>query len=744
MTSTTVHKAKNSRLEILAMVQNSAKRLAPVWPLDHFIACNPLQGYEDLHFAAALAQTGSQRTQHAANQALQAVNLQMIKWCSGFFDAGQSRISLPFRDQGLYAAFTKLACFDDTLHQHQQKSKDFLRALPAASEDAIQLCLQKLTVPPDEQADFITQSLLYLPGWAGFVKWKTAWYNPITPTEKPQVTLDDFLAVRLIITCLLWPDAIRAEQQGDDQAWASEVVQELTLRENNYRDNLLTAILQTRKHPLSSNTHYAAQFVFCIDVRSEPFRRAIESLGHYATYGFAGFFGIPVRVHEFASQKIKDCCPVLLKPRFEIDEIPQATKPVIARFQRGKRILSTFKNLYGQLKYNFATPFAMVESLGIWYGLAMLYKSIAPASSSRFFQACSNFLATPLPTAAAYELDPSNLDHGIALTEQIDYAETILRLIGLTCGFAPKVIFCGHGSSTTNNPYASALDCGACGGNHGDMNAKLLAAILNKPTVRTGLADHGIHIPKDCVFYGALHDTTTDAVEIYRQANQSPADTEFLSQLTQHLAAARIITNQERAAKLKSHQPHQDIIRRSVDWSETRPEWGLAQNAAFIAAPRELTQHIHLDGRCFLHSYSWLEDNEGTLLETILTAPMVVAQWINAQYLFSTLNNVAYGSGSKITHNVVGKIGIMQGNGSDLMHGLPLQSVMSSDNVAYHQPQRLLALVYAPRTLVQKIVNKQSILKTLFCNEWVQLVVIDPHNQRPYHLANSGDWMILN
>ena len=57
-----------------------------------------------------------------------------------------------------------------------------------------------------------------------------------------------------------------------------------------------------------------------------------------------------------------------------------------------------------------------------------------------------------------------------------------------------------------------------------------------------------------------------------------------------------------------------------------------------------------------------------------MTAPMVVAQWINAQYLFSTLDNVSFGAGSKVTQNITGKLGVMQGNASDLMHGLPQQT----------------------------------------------------------------------
>ena len=77
----------------------------------------------------------------------------------------------------------------------------------------------------------------------------------------------------------------------------------------------------------------------------------------------------------------------------------------------------------------------------------------------------------------------------------------------------------------------------------------------------------------------------------------------------------------------------------------------------------------------------------------------------NSQYLFSTLDNVAYGAGSKITKNITGKIGIMQGNASDLMSGLPLQSVYRSDKEAYHETVRLMTIVYAPSGFIDKIIE---------------------------------------
>lgn len=735
----TYHSGIGKDLEIHAIVHHAAKCIAPVWPLETFIACNPLQGFEAQTFEEALVQGGVKCPKVEGHLALEDVNLQMIKWCSSYFDAGQGVIDMPHRDRGFYFSFLKLAYFDKQLHQNKKEAKAFLQQLPTSAEDTILLCLRKLNVQPRQKEAFLAQTLQYLPGWAGFMKWKVDWQTSNNSEEK-RTTLIDFIAVRLVLTCILWPDAAKEKIVRDDRS-VKKVLDTLKNKEESYRKKLLSLLLPEAQKKQMTENRRLAQLIFCIDVRSEPFRRAIESLGQYETLGFAGFFGLPVSFHEFDNNSNKACCPVLLKPKYAIQEMPDAAnKEDFDRYQRGRSWMHQCKSMYTQLKHNVSTPFALVESLGLWCGLNMTLKTLSPVLSHDYQSAFKHWLKPNIPTKMAYELSEADTQQGLSLQEQITYAETVLRLMGLISGFAKFVILCGHGSSTENNPYASALDCGACGGNHGGMNARLLASILNKPEVRRSLEDRGIHIPLDTVFYGAQHNTTTDDVEIYTEEVEKNIYPELLEQLQVDLKDARLITNQERGEKLQASVPQEDIVRRSVDWSETRPEWGLARNAAFIVAPRFLTKNISLEGRCFLHSYRFDHDEDGSLLETILTAPMVVAEWINTQYLFSTLDNVAFGSGSKITHNVVGGIGVMQGNGSDLMHGLPLQSVMRSDSESYHEPQRLLTVIYAPRQMVSQVIEKHSILKTLFFNQWVHLTVIDPADQMPYQLNSTGEW----
>jgi uncharacterized protein YbcC (UPF0753/DUF2309 family) len=303
-----------------------------------------------------------------------------------------------------------------------------------------------------------------------------------------------------------------------------------------------------------------------------------------------------------------------------------------------------------------------------------------------------------------------------------------LRNLGLTSGFARLVLICGHGSQTKNNPYASGLDCGACGGNAGDANARVAVAILNNEKVRSLLQERGIIIPTDCRFVAGLHNTTTDHVIIY-DADQIPAShQDDVKQMRDWLNGASKISRKERAPALglspESPRLEEHVLRRSRDWAQVRPEWGLAGNAAFIVAPRQRTQTINLQGRSFLHNYDAEKDPTGSILELIMTAPMVVTNWINLQYYASTVNNRLYGSGNKTIHNVVGTLGVWQGNGGDLQVGLPLQSLHDGKRWV-HQALRLSVFIEASRESIEQVLLKHANIRELVRNEWLYVFALE-------------------
>jgi len=99
---------------------------------------------------------------------------------------------------------------------------------------------------------------------------------------------------------------------------------------------------------------------------------------------------------------------------------------------------------------------------------------------------------------------------------------------------------------------------------------------------------------------------------------------------------------------------------------------------------------------------------------------MVVAQWINAQYYFSTVDPERFGSGTKTVHNVVGAFGVLSGHNGDLRRGLPLQSVAQGSRLV-HEPLRLLAVLEAPIERIDDVIGRNPILQQLFGNDWVAL-----------------------
>lgn len=712
-------------------IAQSWQAIAPFWPLRNLIAVNPLQGFEQLPIEEALA-AGAKHFQHTHLPApMERINRLSIKWLQAFFDEGQATLTMPGRTQGLYAAWRALAPYDRTLHHGKANQRKWLRTLPENPHSMIAEGLLRLGIPQAQRTLFLTLLLTTLPGWAAHVKYRTQWSDENATLPVSEV---DYLALRIALTCTVWAEAKQLldwHAHVATRTTPAKMLRSMNEAEARFRQPLLNTLSQ---QPITKPHTPAAQMVFCIDVRSEPLRRAIEATGDYETYGFAGFFGVPIAVHDATRGDTHASCPVLLKPQHTITERPCCDNHTAAAHTHGHQRLRIVSRLYQSLKYGFSTPFALAEMLGAPSGLWMALRSLSPNLAHTAHHALRTAIRPEAPTAP----DTSS----IPFETRCAYASGALKTMGLTQHFAPIVVLCGHGSTTQNNAYATALDCGACGGHHGAPNARILAAILNEPAVRTHLAQGGITIPEATRFIAAEHDTTTDAIALFTTEDDRALGMKLL-ELRMDLLEAQEATTTARCGTLQAlpaHNPVAQLRTRSRDWAEMRPEWGLARNAAFLVAPRALSKKVDLEGRCFLHSYDYTQDADGTALTTILTAPMVVAEWINTQYLFSTLDPVAYGGGSKVTKSITGKLGIMQGNASDLMTGLPLQSVYADHTTPYHEPQRLMTIVYAPRAMVERVVHQQAILKTLFGNGWVTLACIEPEDRSIHLLQRDLSW----
>ncbi|MCB9767588.1 MAG: DUF2309 domain-containing protein [Candidatus Omnitrophica bacterium] len=639
------------------------------------------------------------------------------------YDEGQALWSSPWKGPSLFRAWIEMASHASRMGRLGiQGFRQFVRELQDDPEVVIRELIEELEVPKEHWKPFLLAQIFSAAGWASYVKQKD--FKDLTGLLAVRLAYDVglFRARGSLPISGLWPSSAMKEIPSAMDDAGKRYVCQLAL-EISHRGNLRRQLSSLTSTPKSTERK-TAQMVFCIDVRSEVMRRHLESVSDkIETFGFAGFFGMALeRIPLGATEGIAHC-PVLIQPAFRMEETlldadEECREKAVEARQRGWIGAKVWKSF----QTSAISCFSFVESLG-WTSIAQLVRD--SLSVARGNGAASNGDSSMGPDRSSLPLET-----------QIDLAENLLKNLGLTENFARIVAFCGHSSETVNNPYQAGLDCGACGGHSGEPNARIAAMILNDPRVRSALANRGIRIPEDCLFVSGVHNTTTDEIRYFDRdgiPHSHRADMENLKAWT--LDAGRL-TRIERGDRM-DESSERDLLRRSRDWSETRPEWGLAGNAAFIVAPRERTAGVDLGGRAFLHSYDHRKDPEWKVLELIMTAPMVVANWINLQYYASSVDPRSFGSGNKTIHNVVGQFGIFEGNGGDLMTGLPWQSVHDGQRLQ-HEPLRLAAIIEAPREAVQSILEKHANVWNLVTHGWMSLTAID--NNRFYVWTTEGEW----
>lgn len=670
----------------------------------------------------------------------------IARFCAAHYDENQSTWRSPWSHLPLFDAWKKSAAQDPRMEYLGLGGyRKWIANLPDDPLESILLHLARIGITSEKATDFLHQQLFSIRGWAGRVQYFTREKSLRGESDDSMLHL---LAIRLahdvaVLECgrfvlphgfaeRIMPGKISESsshrllinllwQMAQEQAWQRQFFGQL---------------LSVRRVSPPSPRRKSLQAIFCIDVRSEVFRRALEAQADtIETLGFAGFFGVALEQISFGQERGGARCPVLLTPGYRIKEgiIGAGPQEEANAFQR-KGISARLNQSWNSFKSSAVSSLSFVETAGLGYGVKLLGDSFRIPKKGHSQSGCRPRL----------DLEPTG-DFGIPAEARVALALGALVNMGLTKHFARFVLLCGHGSETTNNPYGSGLDCGACGGHAGDANARVAAMILNDPAVRSALAaDHEIAIPEDTWFISGLHNTTTDEVTLF-DLNLVPAALGGeLEAVKKQLAGAGVLARRERASRLglDSDDPALDrkIKAKASDWSELRPEWGLAGNAAFIAAPRERTAGISFGGRAFLHNYNHHTDLEKKTLELIMVAPMVVANWINLQYYASTVNNAAFGSGDKAIHNVVGTTGVCQGNGGDLLTGLPLQSVHDGKNWV-HEPLRLHVVLEAPRTAIDAVLATHESVRELVAGSWLHLFAIEEEGAATYQCLPRGEWL---
>ena len=126
----------------------------------------------------------------------------------------------------------------------------------------------------------------------------------------------------------------------------------------------------------------------------------------------------------------------------------------------------------------------------------------------------------------------------------------------------------------------------------------------------------------------------------------------------------------------------------------------------------------------------------------ILTAPVVVASWISLQYYGSTVAPTVFGGGNKLLHNVIGGIGVVEGNGGVMRAGLPWQSL--HDGECYvHEPLRLSVCIEAPCEAMSEVLKRHDGVRALFDNRWLHLFALDESGQMAWRYGGDLQWTAM-
>ncbi|WP_132584679.1 YbcC family protein [Paralcaligenes ureilyticus] len=612
-----------------------------------------------------------------------------------------------------------------------------LRKLPLRAEEAMRWALTELSLEEPVWEDYFKALLLSINGWASWCAY-IGWQK--IPAGQNDPRLCELLACRIAWEALLacsvpsaarrdaivalganWRDFDRRVAEADSALVVDELWQQAL------ETSFQRGFARTLRTPVPSDATQApeVQAVFCIDTRSELMRRSLEAVWcGVQTRAFAGFFGIPIHYNPLGTDIHRPQLPGIAYPSIAVQDVVTASgrattdgaRSVRVRSARWKR-LARLDQWLGAVRWPNAT-FSFVEAFGVGY-LGKIVRWIRPPVTPRV-----SVDHIGLPVAIQEQCRPMITE--LDVEKQVELAAGVLHTMGLDGRLAPLVILCGHTGQSTNNAHASTLDCGACYGRPGEANARALAHLLNDPRVREGLHQRGLNVPPDTFFIGALHNTTTDEVTGFDLDLLPPTAQVRWKKMEQVFAQAGDRIRRERApalwmdANLAPDALLKSFRRRANDGSQTRPEWGLTRNAAFIIGPRDRSRGRVLN-RAYLHDYDARFDADGSVLEKLMMGPMLVTHWLSWQYHASTCDPLHYGSGNKVLHNVVdGHVGVFEGNGGDLRIGLPKQSLHNGDGW-YHQPVRLTVVIDAPAASIESVMARNAVLGQLCDNGWMLL-----------------------
>lgn len=659
------------------------------------------------------------------------VHLNLFKLVGTYLDQGISANPFPVQKKGLLLSIQSLE--QNTFFEffHSKRVKELLFKKNKNITD-----LLKILVGDERYFEqYLFDQQFAHPGWSGMVN--VIEKNPQTLFAKKHITFYDFVYLELLLEIDAldgiygvekWPSiATLTNEEPSDLFKAEPITKEWEVKrwwqeafEFNFYDQVLCGIKgkpnETEKKQRDTPSFQA---FFCIDDREESIRRQIELVDPTCeTFGTPAHFNLPIFYRPAGGKFNTQVCPGPINPEHIIVDDRNSEKN-----KRDLHFHQTTHGLFG--------GWIIAQTLGFWSAMKLfvnIFKpTISPAHSSSF-EHMSHKSNLIIENVKGDTLD--GLKIGFTQAEMCEIVKKELKKSGIVNGFAPLVYFFGHGGSSTNNPYYAGYNCGACSGRPSSLNARVFAAMANKPEIRAYLNSNGFTISDETQFIGGLHDTTRDEFVFY-DTHLLTAHNAALHKVNLVALNAGLANNAKERARQFISIPlnqttakiHAAVKKRSVSLFEPRPELNHSNNCLCIVGSRSMTRNLFLDQRSFLNSYNWKIDPTGDLLVPILNAATPVCGGINLEYYFSRVDNENFGAGSKLPHNVVGLFGVANGIEGDLRTGLPIQMV------EVHDPLRLMMIVEQKPSVVMDVINRNPNTKQWYENGWVNLSIIDPETK---------------
>jgi len=663
----------------------------------------------------------------------------LFRIVGSYLDQGISIWKFPAGNKGFLNAIKELEKNGLTSFFKEKRAKSML----LSGQHSISYLLEILVGKTDDFEHYLFDQQFAHPGWSGIVA--SIETNPDTLLDSRTITLSEFIQFELLleIDALdsyfsdIWSPLSHKLNKSYpsvfDEVEESTYFQVLSLFQDAYEwtyyNNVVKGLTEASNPVITAHVDTSFQAVFCIDDRECSLRRYIEHYDKNAeTFGTPGHFNLEFYFQPEHSKFHTKVCPAPITPTFLIKEYENKSKKSKKDLHFSKGASGLFQGLLMSFTLGFISIFKLMVSI------------FRPNKTSSFVTSFRHMDPDSSLTIENKQGEKSKdgLQIGFTVTEMSDRLFSLLMSIGLTEKFADIIYFIGHGSSSSNNPFYTTMDCGACSCKPGSVNARVISAIGNDKRVRANLVERGILIPDTTHFVGGLHDTARDEILFY-DLNQLPSKLQKYHQQNEAIFVKSLASNaKERSRRFSSvdstgevSSVHKKVKLRTVSLFEPRPELDHANASICVVGRRNLTRNVFLDRRAFLNSYNYKLDPTGTFLAGILNAATPVCGGINLNYYFSKVDNQNMGSGTKLPHNVMGLFGVSNGIDGDLRPGLPSQMI------ELHDPLRLLMVVEHDPIVVKSVIESNSSTYEWYKNSWINLIVIHPESGQVYRFANE-------